>query len=163
MQRRFRVPEPLNAAFRHAVLLLFLLSTPAQANDGIQIRQAWARETVAGQKVAGIYLELVSLRDARLIGVSSPVSGTAELHSMTIEQGVMKMRPLRYLDLPAGRPVTLAPGGNHVMLFDLKKPLAAGSRVPVVLDIEIAGKRLTVRAQARVRGRDAQAAPEGRP
>ena len=163
MQHRHKVPGILKAAFRHAVLLLFLVGTPAQANDGVQVRQAWARETVAGQNVAGIYMELVSSRDARLIGVSSPVSGTAELHSMTFKQGVMKMRPLRYLDLPAGQPVTLAPGGNHVMLFDLKKPLAAGSRVPVILDFEISGKRLTVRAQARVRGRDAQAAPDGRP
>lgn len=86
-------------------------------------------------------MEIVSPRDARLTGVSSPVAGAAEVHSMTVDGGVMRMRAVEALDLPAGRPVKLAPGGYHVMLFDLKKPLVAGEKVPLTLVIEEAGKR----------------------
>ena len=86
-------------------------------------------------------MEIVSPREARLIGVFSPVAAVAEVHSMTIDGGTMRMRAVEALDLPAGRPVKLAPGGYHVMLFDLKKPLVAGEKVPLTLLIEEAGKR----------------------
>jgi len=86
-------------------------------------------------------MEIVSTRDARLTGVSSPVAAVAEVHSMTIDGGTMRMRAVEALDLPAGRPVKLAPGGYHVMLFDLKKPLVAGENVPLTLVIEETGKR----------------------
>jgi len=84
---------------------------------------------------------IVSPRDARLAGVSSPAAGAAELHSMTMDGGTMRMRAVEALDLPAGTPVNLAPGGYHVMLFDLKKPLVAGQKVPLTLVIEETGKR----------------------
>ena len=60
---------------------------------------------------------------------------------MTMDGGTMKMRAVEALDLPAGRPVKLAPGGYHIMLFDLKKPLIAGEKVPLTLVIESAGRR----------------------
>jgi len=113
----------------------------APAADAIRVIEPYARATLPGQKVGGVYMEIVSPGDARLTGVSSPIAGAAEVHSMTMNGGIMKMRAVASLDLPAGRPVKLAPGGYHVMLFDLKMPLVAGEKVPLTLVIEEAGKR----------------------
>ncbi|HEV8644068.1 MAG TPA: copper chaperone PCu(A)C [Burkholderiales bacterium] len=120
----------------------FLVPSAAPAADAIRVIDPWARATVPGQKVGGVYMEIVSSRDARLTGVASPVADAAEVHSMTMDGGIMKMRAVETLDLPAGRPVKLEPGGYHVMLFDLKKPLVAGEKVPLTLVIEDAGKRV---------------------
>ena len=69
----------------------------------------------------------------RLVGVSSPVAGVAEIHEMKMEGEVMKMRPAGPVELPAGKAVELMPGGLHLMLMDLKQPLALGTSVPVTL------------------------------
>ena len=108
-------------------------------------------------------MEIVSPRDARLTGVASPVARAAEVHLMTMDDGIMKMRLVEALDLPAGRPVKLAPGGYHVMLFDLKKPLLAGEKVPLTLVIEEAGKRTQkIAVSAIVRASDYATGNDGR-
>lgn len=109
-------------------------------------------------------MEIVSPRDARLTGVTSPVAGAAEVHLMTMDGGTMKMRAVVALDLPAGRPVKLVPGGGyHVMLFDLKKPLVAGKKVPLTLVIEEAGRRTRkIAVSAIVRAGDHDAGHDGR-
>ncbi len=140
MTIRFRTGL-LRAAARLSLIAAVIVPSVAPAADAIRVIDPWARATVPGQKVGAVYLEIVSPRDARLTGVASPVAGTAEVHSMTMDGGTMKMRAVKALDLPAGRPVKLAPGGYHVMLFDLKKPLVAGAKVPLTLVIEDAGKR----------------------
>lgn len=135
-----------------------VMSIPAAvlAADAVRIIDPWARATVPGQKVAGVYMEIVSATAARLTGVSSPLAGAAEVHRMTMEGGIMKMRPAGALDLPAGKVVKLAPGGYHVMLFDLTRALVAGESVPLTLTIEDAGKRrqLAVTAIVRDPGQD---------
>jgi copper(I)-binding protein len=73
--------------------------------------------------------------------VASPVAKTVEVHNMTVENGVMKMFPVEGVDLPAGKPVKLAPGGYHVMLINLQKPLNAGDKVPLKLTFELANKK----------------------
>lgn len=125
-----------------SLIAAVVVPSAAPAADAIRVIEPWARATVPGQKVGGVYMEIVSSRDARLTGVASPLAGAAEVHSMTMDGGTMKMRVVEALDLPAGRPVKLAPGGYHVMLFDLKKPLVAGTKVPLTLIIEDAGKRV---------------------
>ncbi len=129
------------AALLGAAVCLSSVAILVSAADAIRVIDPWARATVPGQKVAGVYMEIVSPRDARLTSVTSPVAGVAEVHLMTMDGGTMRMRAVEALDLPAGRPVKLAPGGYHVMLFDLKKPLVAGEKVPLTLVIEDAGKR----------------------
>jgi hypothetical protein len=140
MMIRFRTGF-LRAAVRVSLIAAIVVPAAVLAADAIRVIDPWARATVPGQTVGGVYMEIVSPRDARLIGVSSPVAGAAEVHSMTIDGGTMRMRAVEALDLPAGRPVKLAPGGYHVMLFDLKKPLVAGEKVLLTLLIEEAGKR----------------------
>ena len=130
------------AGLRLTLVAVAVLPYAAPAAEAIRVLDPWARATVPGQKVGGVYMEIVSPRDARLVGVSSPAAGTAEVHSMAMDGGTMRMRAVEALDLPAGTPVKLAPGGYHVMLFDLRKPLVAGQTVPLTLVIEETGRRV---------------------
>lgn len=99
---------------------------------------AWVRSTVAGQLGTGAFMKLTAPEAMQLIGVSSPVAGTAEVHEMKMEGDVMKMRPVKSLDLPAAQTVELKPGGYHVMLLDLKQPLQPGTTVAVTLKLRSA-------------------------
>lgn len=101
--------------------------------DAVKVEGAWARATVQGQKGTGAFMSLTSKDATQLVGISSPVAGVAEVHEMKMEGDVMKMRALPALDLPAGKKVELKPGGYHLMLMDLKAPLARDSTVPVTL------------------------------
>lgn len=135
---------------------LLWIATAATAAEPVQVTDAWARATVPGQKVAGAYMQIKSAVDAKLVGVTSPVAGSAEVHWMKMEDGTMRMRAIDALDLPAGQVVELAPGGYHIMLFRLKQPLDAGERVALTLDFETAaGKKLQVPVSAEVRARAA--------
>lgn len=127
---------------RIALLLAASLAIVPSASgaEAVRVVDAWARATVPGQKVAGVYMEILSPIDARLTGVSCHLARSAEIHSMKMENGTMKMRPLKSLDLPAGQTVRLAPGGMHVMLFDVERPLRAGEKLPVTLTVDIAGR-----------------------
>ena len=115
----------------------------------------WVRGTVASQKATGLFVQLTSAQGGKLVSGSTPVAGSVEIHEMAMAGDVMKMRQIQSLDLPAGQPVALKPGGHHVMLMDLKKPLKAGDTVPVTLVIE--GKNgqresLTLHAPVRALG-----------
>lgn len=94
---------------------------------------AWARASVQGQKATGAFMRLTASEATRLVRAESPAAGLAEVHEMKMEGDVMKMRAVPALDLPAGKAVELKPGGYHVMLMDLKAPLAKGSTVPLTL------------------------------
>ena len=105
----------------------------AQAQN-VEVQNAWARATVQGQKASGAFMTLTAQTPGRLVSVSSPVAGVAEVHEMKMEGDVMKMRALTNgLELPAGKPVELKPGGYHVMLMDLKLPLQKDTTIPVTL------------------------------
>ena len=99
----------------------------------LKVEQAWVRPAVPGQQGTGGYMKLTAREAQRVVGVSSPLAGVAEIHQMKMEGDVMKMSPAGMLELPAGRTVELKPGGLHLMLMDLKRPLAAGSTVPLTL------------------------------
>lgn len=102
----------------------------------IKITAPWVRATVPGQKGTGGFMTLTSPVDMQLVGVTSAVAGVAEVHEMRMEGDVMRMRAIPSLALPAGKPVTLAPGGYHLMLLDLKAPLQAGTAVAVILQFQ---------------------------
>ncbi|GAB4168867.1 MAG: copper chaperone PCu(A)C [Rhodocyclaceae bacterium] len=135
---------------RKTAWALLLAASAAQA--GVTVKEAWVRGTVAAQKATGAFMELTSSEDAALVSAASPVAGLVELHSMKMEGGVMKMRALPRLALPAGKAVKLDPGGYHVMLMDLRAPLKAGDSVPITLKVEGRdGKVSTVEVKAEVR------------
>jgi copper(I)-binding protein len=96
------------------------------AKTEVTITDSWVRENAPGQSVGAAYMTLNSPQDSTLVYVETPVAGTVEIHSMSMENNVMKMRMLEELPLKAGKPEKLAPGGFHLMLFDLKAPLKAG-------------------------------------
>lgn len=112
----------------------------------LKIEQPWARPTVAGQHAGGAYLTLRN--DAatpdRLLGGSTPVAERVEVHEMRMDGNVMRMRELAALEVPAGKPTKLEPGGMHLMLMGLKAPLKAGDKVPLKLRFEKAGEIETV-------------------
>lgn len=99
----------------------------------VLVQNAWVRSTNAGQSVGAAYMTLTSPQDSQLVAIESDVSKSVEIHSMSMQDGVMKMRMLDALPLAAGKPYSLAPGGFHLMLFDLKKPLNVGDTVNFVL------------------------------
>jgi periplasmic copper chaperone A len=117
------------------LLPLFALPLPVKASDIVQVSGVWARATAPGQKVAGVFLEITASADARLVGARTPAASVAELHFMSMEGGVMRMREVEQIDLPQGATISLKPGGYHVMLFDLKRPLRPGESIPLTLTV----------------------------
>jgi len=124
-----------------------LFVTPSRAQEikagDLVITQAWSRATPSGAKIAGAYVTIENRGAApdRLIGGSGDIAGRFEIHEMAMDGGVMKMRPLdKGLAIEPGKTVKLAPGGYHLMLFDLKSQLKQGDKVPVTLQFEKAGK-----------------------
>lgn len=103
----------------------------------VDLRDAWVRPTVPGQSGTGAFMKLTSPTGARLVGVSTPVAGVAEVHEMKLDGDTMKMRAVKGgLDLPAGQTVELKPSGYHVMMMDLKEPMPKGTSVPMTLTFE---------------------------
>lgn len=130
-------------ACRFSALMIFvlgLLPSVAQAQT-VEIKEAWVRGTVPAQKATGAFMDITGKSAVRLVAADSPVAGKTEIHNMTMEKGVMKMFPVEGIDVPAGKTVKLAPGGYHVMLFNLKQELKAGERVPLKLTFEHADKK----------------------
>jgi copper(I)-binding protein len=130
---------------RRVAVAAALLLASCKASSGppdISVDDAWARATVPMQSSSAAYF---TIRNAgpgadALLAVRSP-QADASLHSTTMDNGVMRMRPLERLDVPANSRVTLKPGGMHVMLMGLKQPLSAGSTVELDLKFQKSGER----------------------
>jgi periplasmic copper chaperone A len=120
----------------------FLLSA-CEANHGVAIMDSWVRANAPGQSVGAAYMTLLSAQDSTMVKVEADIAGTVEIHSMSMDDGVMKMRMLEELPLKAGQQEKLAPGGFHLMLFDLKKPLAVGENVNFTLSFKDAAGKIT--------------------
>ncbi len=137
---------------------LAALALNAWAQSSVKIEDAWVRGTVAQQRATGAFMRLTAQQDTRLVGVSSPVAGVVEIHEMSMDNGVMKMRAVPGLSLPAGKTVELKPGGYHVMLMDLKAAVAADQQVPLTLVFEgQSGQREQVELKAPARTLNAAA------
>jgi len=109
---------------------------------GVTVQDAWAAPTPGGVTVSAGYLTIANTgaeADA-LIGASSPRAGRVEIHEMAMDGDVMRMRPVERLEAPAGGSVALAPGGTHLMFFDVTAPFAEGESVAVTLTFEHAGE-----------------------
>ena len=138
----------LTRAALGAFLLASLLAAPPSRADEVKagdlvISQAWSRATPGGAKVGGGFLTIENKGTApdRLIGGTSDIASKVEVHEMSMNNGVMTMRPLeKGLTIDPGRTVKLAPGGYHLMLMNLKNPLKQGDKLAIALEFEKAGK-----------------------
>ncbi len=142
----------MHTALRPAILSALVLVGAAAAAQ-TSVKDAWIRGTVPQQKATGLFAQITSTQGGRLVAASSPAAGVVEIHEMSMDGSVMKMRALPDgLELPAGKAVELKPGGYHVMLMDLKQQLKAGDTVAVTLVVEGADKkRANVEIQVPVR------------
>lgn len=137
---------------RKTVLALALMFFGAATQADVTVKESWVRGTTPAQKVTSAFMEITSSEAAALLSASSPVAGVVEIHTMKMEDGVMKMRAIPKLDLPAGKSVKLTPSGNHIMLMDLKQQMKKGDVVPITLKIEGKDKKvqmLEVKAEVR--------------
>lgn len=145
---------------RAARLAALLLLVPVFAQDVHDVRAgalvvsgAWTRPTSAGMPMGVAYFTVrntAAVADT-LVAASTPAAARVEFHQTTFAGGMARMRPLREIDVPANGRVEVAPGGIHLMLVDLRAPLAAGTRVPLALVFRKAGRveiRLAVESRA---------------
>jgi copper(I)-binding protein len=117
-----------------ALALIASLACGTLYAQSVEIKDAWVRTAVQGQKATGAFMKITAKDGAKLVSVASPAAAVAEVHEMKMDGDVMRMRAVPGgLDLPAGKTVELKPGGYHVMLMDLKAPLAKDSSVPLTL------------------------------
>nr|WP_145552494.1 copper chaperone PCu(A)C [Variovorax boronicumulans] len=100
----------------------------------VDVKNAWARPSVQGQSGTGAFMQLSAPQGLRLVGAATPFAGVAEVHEMQMDGNTMRMREVKDgLALPARQTVELKPGGYHLMLMDLKQPLAKGTQLPLTL------------------------------
>ena len=135
-----------------ATLALSSLVWHSAAQAQVTVSDPWVRATVPQQRATGLFAQLTSAKGGRVVAASSPLADVVEIHEMAMENNVMRMRAVPGLELPAGKPVDLKPGGYHVMLMGLKQQVKEGDAVAVTLVIEGAdGKRESVEVKAPAR------------
>lgn len=136
---------------RLALMTILAFFVAASAWAQVTVKDPWVRATVPAQNATGAFMELTAKEDARLVAARSALAKTVEIHEMKMEGGVMKMRAIPGLDLPAGKPVALSPSGYHIMLMGLKGQIKAGDEVPLTLVVETKSGRqeIEVKAQAK--------------
>jgi len=139
-------------------LVFVTTASAAPPVTSLRIEQAWARETPPGATVGAAYLRIVNGGAADVLrGASTPIAKQVELHSSTVENGMMRMRPLSELAIPARQTVAFKPGTLHIMLIELARPLKAGDRARLTLMFRDAGP---ISVYVPVRGLD-EGEPDG--
>jgi len=133
-----------------AAAAALLLPLGALAQSTVTVSGVWVRETVPGRNVTAAYatVENPGTADLQIVGASAEVAGRVEMHEMMRSGDMMKMSPVKAITVPAKGKVELKPGGLHIMLFDLKRPLKEGETVELTLTTD---KGATVKAQAPVK------------
>lgn len=142
------MPRPL-CGFAAAVFCLYSAAAVAQTG-GVEIKDAWARATPGGAENGAAYVTLLSATGDRLTGVTSSAAKVTQLHEMTNDGGVMKMRELSAIELPPGQAVTLKPGGAHIMMMGLDHPLRPGESIQLTLRFDKAGTREVTAAVGKI-------------
>ena len=110
----------------------------------LEVKDVWARETVANAANAAVYMTITSPTPDRLIAATASVAKKTDLMTMEGGSGAMGMKYLRAIDIPAGKPVSLNSGGLHIWLAGLNRPLKSGQSFPLTLKFEKAGAREVV-------------------
>jgi copper(I)-binding protein len=131
-----------------AAALLTLCACSQPENPTVVVRNAWSPAAPPGATVVAVFGEIEATHDDVLLRIFTPYAHSAELHSTSEENGMMKMRPVTRLELKAETPVTFAPGGMHVMLVGMYESVAADAQIPVTFQFERSGE-VTVMAQVK--------------
>lgn len=144
MKQRITFGGRVRGGLALGAALLFAASAGAHDYEagGVSVAHPWARATPGGATVGAAYME-IKTRDGiadTLVSAASPAAGRVEIHTHTLEDGVMKMRRIEKLAIGAGASVVLRPSGDHIMLFDLKQPLKEDDLLPITLVFEKAGE-----------------------
>ena len=139
--------------YRYSLVVLALVAaTTGSSVRAQQVTDAWVRGTVKGMDATGAFMHIEVAAPMSLIGASSPVAGSAQVHQMSMSGNVMNMGPVDQVPIVPGKPDDLAPGGYHVMLMNLKQELTTGDTVPITLRFRQADnsvKSVEVKAQVR--------------
>lgn len=114
----------------------------SSVEPSLKITDAWVKTTVPGGSVSAAYMQIKSAKPLKLVKAESPLTPNVEIHNMSMKDGVMEMRAVDAVDVPANRAVSLKPGGFHIMLIKVNKPIAKGDSVPLKLTFETPDKKL---------------------
>ncbi len=126
------------------LILILLLLTACNTSTEVSISDAWVRANAPGQKIGAAYMTLKSPQDSKMVYAEATTAAeSVEIHSMSMNNGVMKMRMLDELTLEANTPQKLTPGGFHLMLFGLKGPLKAGDEINLKLCFKDSNNKIT--------------------
>lgn len=137
----------------HLTIFLILTSLTASAESlnasDLEVLDPWARASAGRTETAAAFLTVRNSSDRadRLVAAQTDIAQTSELHTHLHEDGIMRMRQVDSIDLPAKETIELAPGGDHVMLFQLETPLQQGQSFPLSLTFEKAG---TIQVEVKV-------------
>ena len=140
-----------------AVTAAAILSQAASAQSAatpspVTVANAWAKTTVPGGKVSAAYMDIKSSAPVKLLKAETPIAGNVEIHNMSMNDGVMEMKAVEAIDVPANKTVSLKPGGYHVMLMMLAASINQGDSVPIKLTFEGADKKtFTVDVKAKAK------------
>lgn len=161
--------KPMKPSVKYAAIFaaatvtaIALMSQAAFAKDspdapkGVKVFDVWAKTTVPGGSVSAAYMHIKSPMPIKLVKAETPISGNVEIHDMKMKDGVMEMKAIDAVDIPANKLVDLKPGGMHVMLMKLNKPINKGDTVPLKLTFEGADKKtFTMNVDAKAQEKDA--------
>jgi protein SCO1/2 len=155
--RSIRLLGSLLAAWLFAAAAV--AATEASASSGsISVAGAWSRATAGGASVGVVYFDLINSGPAdTLLAIECPVAERTEMHATGSTDGIIKMRPVTSVDIPAAGRLSFRPGGLHAMLVGIKRPLQEGGRLPVTLVFRRSGR---LQFEAAIRGLGAGAPPE---
>jgi periplasmic copper chaperone A len=138
-----------------AILIAFPAAAQKPSASLPVITDAWVRITVPGATVSGAYMHIKSAEPVKLVKAETPAAGLVELHNMSMKDGVMEMKAMDAVEVPANKVVDLKPGGMHVMLMMVKKPINKGDKVSLTLTFEGADKKpLVVKVDAIAQEKD---------
>jgi hypothetical protein len=134
-----------------AIILLVLLPTASFESPKIEIKETWVREVPPISSVTAVYMVIENKgnEDDRLIEINTDAANSAELHATLIdEKDIVRMERFKYIDIPSNKSIELKPGGPHIMLIGLKKPLKEGVKIELNLKFEKSG---IIKVQAQVK------------
>ena len=137
-------PGPKSGLARYGLAALLAVGAASAVHAQVRVDSAWVRATVPNQSATGAFMRLTAQKDVVLMGASSPVAGIVEVHEMSMDQGIMRMRAAGRVPLKAGQTIELKPGGLHIMMMDLKKQIKAGESVPLTLSFKATDGTLSV-------------------